>query len=56
MEKPEVKEKPKEGEGEEGEEAEKEAEPEDEGEEGKPKFNVFDYSWTKSDGCPKSLP
>lgn len=54
MEKPEEKPKPKEGEGD--EEGEKEAEAEGEEEEGKPKFNVFDFTWTKSDGLPKTLP
>lgn len=51
-------EKPKPKEGEEGEEGENPPEGDGEGdeEEGKPKFNIFDFTWTKSDGLPKTLP
>jgi len=45
-------EKPKKKEGEE----EEEQPPAEEEEEGKPKFNIYDYQWTTSNGLPKSLP
>ncbi|KRX00815.1 P-loop containing nucleoside triphosphate hydrolase [Pseudocohnilembus persalinus] len=49
-------EKPKKQVGEDGEEEpEQEPEEEEEEEEGKPKFNIFDFTWTKSNGIPKTL-
>ncbi|KAL4450880.1 hypothetical protein ABPG74_011722 [Tetrahymena malaccensis] len=46
-------EKPKKAADEEGQEEEPPAEEE---EEGKPKFNIFDYEWTTTNGLPKTIP
>eukprot|EP00825_Cyclidium_porcatum_P024772 TRINITY_DN2712_c0_g1_i1.p1 TRINITY_DN2712_c0_g1~~TRINITY_DN2712_c0_g1_i1.p1 ORF type:complete len:1021 (-),score=266.12 TRINITY_DN2712_c0_g1_i1:130-3192(-) len=47
--------KKKKEDGQEGDQEENKEEQQPEGEENKPKFNIYEYQWSKNDGVPKSV-